>query len=247
MKPLVVFDLETTGLDRTKDQIIQFAAIKINRETNEILDSKNLYIQPEGNYQISIQAYMKHGIKADFLKDKPHFIDVAQEIFDFFNDCEILTYNGNNFDIPFLITEFDKVGITFNVLDRVCYDAFMEEKRRNGIGLENTYKRYKGKTMEESGLTAHDALSDVKATYAVFYAQQKVQPYEADKILTQDNFIVMKEFQGQEKPCFSFGKYKDLSVEFVSTFDKNYLEWCVGNTSNFLPTTKDYITKNFLG
>lgn len=88
---LVIFDLETTGLDRTKDQIIQFAAIKIDTKTNQIVDQKNIYIQPEGNYQITIQAYMKHGIKADFLKDKPHFIDVAQEIYDFFEGCDILT------------------------------------------------------------------------------------------------------------------------------------------------------------
>ena len=107
MKPLVVFDLETTGLDRTKDQIIQFAAIKINRETNEILDSKNLYIQPEGNYQISIQAYMKHGIKADFLKDKPHFIDVAQEIFDFFND--IIETLNNSVEIEGIIDVDEKL------------------------------------------------------------------------------------------------------------------------------------------
>ena len=126
---LVIFDLETTGLDRTKDQIIQFAAIKIDTKTNQIVDQKNIYIQPEGNYQITIQAYMKHGIKADFLKDKPHFIDVAQEIYDFFEGCDILTYNGNTFDIPFLITEFEKVGITFNILDKNCYDAFLEEYR----------------------------------------------------------------------------------------------------------------------
>ena len=238
---LVIFDLETTGLDRTKDQIIQFAAIKIDPKTNQIVDQKNIYIQPEGTYQISIQAYMKHGIKPEFLKDKPHFIDVAQEIYDFFEDCDILTYNGNSFDIPFLITEFDKVGITFNILDKTCYDAFLEEKRRNGISLENTYKRYKGKSMEESGLVAHDAFSDVKATYAIFYAQQKNEPYGPEKILTQDNIVTMQEFQGKEVPCFNIGKYKGLSVEFIKTFDMNYLDWCCGDTCKFLPSTKEYI------
>lgn len=238
---LVIFDLETTGLDRTKDQIIQFAAIKIDTKTNQIVDQKNIYIQPEGNYQITIQAYMKHGIKADFLKDKPHFIDVAQEIYDFFEGCDILTYNGNTFDIPFLITEFEKVGITFNILNKNCYDAFLEEKRRNGIKLVDTYKRYKGKTMEEAGLAAHDAFSDVKATYTIFYAQQQKEPYGPEKILTQDNVISMQEFQGKEVPCFTLGKYKGLSIEFIKTFDMNYLDWCCGDTCKFLPSTKEYI------
>ena len=98
MKPIVVFDLETTGLDRTKDSIIQFAAIKMDRETNKLIDSLNLYIQPEGTYNISLQAYFKHGITAKFLSDKPYFRDVYKQILDFIEDCDLLTYNGCNFD-----------------------------------------------------------------------------------------------------------------------------------------------------
>ena len=51
----------------------------------------------------------------------------------------------------------------------------------------------------------------------------------------------MQEFQGKEVPCFTIGKYKGLSVEFIKTFDMNYLDWCCGDTSKFLPTTKEYI------
>ena len=107
MKPLLIYDIETTGLDKIKDQIIQFAAIKVDTQKHKILDSKNIFIQPVGNYSISIQAFFKHGITPDFLKDKPHFKDVAQEIFDFFNGCDILTYNGCSFDNSFLITGSD--------------------------------------------------------------------------------------------------------------------------------------------
>jgi len=243
MKPIVVFDLETTGLDKVKDQIIQFAAIKIDRDTNKLIDSKNLYIQPVGNYQISIQAYFKHGIKVDFLKDKPHFSDVAQEILDFIKDCDILTYNGCNFDIPFLVSEFSKVGIEYSFLNVNCYDAFLEEKRRNGNTLEDTYKRYKGKSMDEAGLQAHDALSDVKATYSVFFAQQSKESYEPEKVLTEDNVITMQKFQDEIVPCFNIGKYRCISLDFVKTIDKQYLAWCISDKSNFMDSTKEYIKK----
>ena len=165
-KPLVIFDLETTGLSRVKDYIIQFAGIKVNRETNDVIDSLNLYIQPDGPYQISIQAYFKHKIKPDFLKDKPKFSEVAQQIVDFIGDCDLLTYNGNHFDIPFLNHKLLLSGYNVDFINtRNCYDSFIEEKRRNGNTLEETYHRYTKKTMEENGLSAHDAFSDVKATY----------------------------------------------------------------------------------
>ena len=240
MKNLVVFDLETTGINKEKDQIIQFAAIKINRETNQIIDEKNLYIQPIGQYQISIQAFFKHGIKPEFLKDKPYFKDVANEIIEFIKDSDIVTYNGNSFDIPFLVNEFSKAGIEYTFTNQNCYDAYIEERRRNGIKLADTYKRYKGKTMEESGLNYHDAFSDIKATYTIFYAQQKNKEYPPEKIFGDDNIISLKDFQGELCPCFNVGKYKDLSIAFVQKIDKQYLNWCI-NDSNFNKTTKNFI------
>lgn len=240
MNNIVVFDLETTGLDKSKDFIIQFAAIKIDRE-NKLIDSFNTYIQPVGNYNISIQAYLKHGLTPEFLSDKPYFKDVAQKIINFFAGCDLLTYNGCSFDIPFLKNEFERIGIDYDFMKHNCYDAFLEEKRRNGNKLEETYKRYKGKTMEEAGLKAHDALSDIKATYSIFYAQQRNQPYGPEKMLGEDNALTMMDFKGEIVPCFNIGKYKGLSIAFVNTFDKNYLAWCLSDKCNFVKSTKKVI------
>lgn len=240
---LVVFDIETTGLDKVKDQIIQFSAIKIDTESNSIIGEFNEYIQPVGNYQINYGAYFKHGITPDFLKDKPHFEEVAPKIIEFMGNDAILTYNGNGFDLPFLLNGLAKYGLTLDIMNRPIYDAFLEEKRRNGNSLEETYKRYKGKSMEESGLKAHDALSDVKATYSVFYAQQKNQPYEPEKIYGEDGVITNQEFRGETKPCFNIGKYKGLSVEFVSQIDQQYLNWAVSSKCNFMPHTKNFINQ----
>ena len=232
MRNLVIFDLETTGLDKTKHQIIQFAAIKIDVDTNKLIDSKNILIQPIGNYEISLLAYFKHGITAKDLADKPYLKDVAQEIIDFI-------------DIPFLKYELNKYGFDIDFMNRPCYDAFLEEKRRNSNNLENTYLRYSGKTMEEAGLKAHDALSDVKATYSVFWAQQKHQAYGPENMYGEDNVITDQLFKDEIKPCFNIGKYRGYSLEYVITKDKGYLAWCISDSCNFTQSTKDYI-KQFI-
>lgn len=243
MNPLVSYDLETTGLDKTKDQIIQFAAIKIDTQKHKIIDSKNIFIQPVGNYSISIQAFFKHGITPEFLKDKPHFKDVSQEIFDFFIDCDILTYNGCSFDNSFLMYEFEKIGVVWDPTNYVNYDAFLTEKRRNGNTLEDSFKRYCGKTMAEAGLSAHDAFSDVKATYAIFRHQNEIAPVEAENILVADNTISLMEFKNNLEPCFTLGKYKNIPVKYVNSIDPSYINWVISKKSGFSTSTKNFIQK----
>ena len=239
---LIIFDIETTGLDRTKDSIILFAGLKIDTDTNSILEDLNLYIRPVGSYSISIGAYFKHKITPKFLEDKPTMQDVAKQIVDFFGDNDsILTYNGNGFDIPFLKYELNKYGYDIDFMKRKCYDAFLEEKRRNGIGLENTYLRYKGKTMEDAGLTAHDAFSDIKATYAVFVAQQRKSPYNPENIYGEDNVVTDMLVEGQYVPCMNIGKYKSIPLEYIAEHDQSYLEWCVSDKCNFMNSSKAYI------
>jgi len=239
---LICFDLETTGLNRKVDQIIQFAALKLDTETNKILAEYNQYIQPIGNYTISVPAYFKHGITAEFLKDKPHFKDIVDNIVNLFNDCDaVLTYNGNFFDIPFLKTELQKYSRDIDFMNLKCFDAFLEEKRRNGNKLSETYARYKGKTMNESGLPEHDAFSDIKATYSVFIAQQRRQKYDAEKMYGEDNAVTDMVFLEKIQPCFNIGKYKGISLEWLAKYDQNYLQWCISDKSDFMNSTKEFI------
>jgi DNA polymerase-3 subunit epsilon len=244
MKRTVTFDLETTGLDKTKDHIIQFAAIKC--EGTKLIDSLDLKIQPTGPYSIGIGAYLKHNISVKDLESCPHLDEVAQQIIDFFETpetVEVLSYNGISFDIPFLVGALKRIGIEFSFVGYDCYDAFLEEKRRNGNTLEQTYLRYKGKTMEESGLTAHNALSDVKATYSIFFAQQQKQQYGPETMFGNDNAIMMNVFNGELMPCFNIGKYKGISVEFIKSYDAGYLKWAISDKSNFDDITKKFISK----
>ena len=241
---LVAFDLETTGTDKSKDQIIQFSGIKFDYNNFEQVDSLDLKICPDGPFAISIQAYMKHGVKPEDLMDKPHLADVADQIIEFIGDNDILTYNGTNFDIPFLICSLSKIGKTINFLNRKCYDVYAEEKRRNGMHLEDVFSRYTGKTMEEAGYEAHNALGDSMATVDIFKEQMKIKEFCPEKMISEDNVIVNSNFQGKEMPCFNIGKYKDLPVAYISKFDQGYLHWCIDKAS-FLDSTKNFI-KNYI-
>lgn len=246
MKNIVVFDLETTGTDKTKDHIIQIAALKIDRETNAVLDEMNEYVRPEGNYTISVAAFTKHHISPKMLQDKPTLRELADKIIEFFDDCDICTYNGNSFDIPFLCTEFERIGKKIDFMSRDCYDVMQEELRRHSNKLASVYQRYRGKTMEEAGLTAHDAFSDIKATYSIFVAQQRQQPYGAEHMYGEDGFIRDIRFCGVIKPCFTHGKYREVSLEYVALHDQDYLRWCVGQSSQFSESTKQYIRENYI-
>lgn len=239
---ITVFDLETTGVDKTKDQIIQIAALKIDTDTNKIIDVLNQYIQPTGSYTISLAAYFKHNITPKFLSTYPHMKDVAPIICKFFDEADnILTYNGNGFDIPFLKIELNRWGFDIDFTKKHCYDAFLEEKRRNGISLENTYMRYKGKSMTDSGLTAHDAFSDIKATYSVFIAQQRKETYGPENMYGEDGAIQDMMFLNEMQPCFNIGKYRGISIKYVAKHDQSYLKWCVSDSCKFIESTKEFI------
>ena len=245
MKYLITFDLETTGLDRNKDYIIQFSATKKDKETGEVIESMNEYIQPEGNYSISMAAFFKHHIKPEFLKDKPTLRELAPKIVEFFGDTsnDILTYNGNSFDIPFLITRLNAVGYSIDFIHRNCYDAFLEEKRRNGNKLNETFTRYMGKSMIDYGLEEHNAFSDIEATYLIFEKQNEIKEIKPERMYGEDGAIKDMVFRGELCPCFTFGKYREISLDFISTIDQGYLKWAASDKSNFMPYTKEFIKK----
>ena len=124
-----------------------------------------------------------------------------------------------------------------------CYDAFLEEKRRNGISLDNTYKRYKGKTMEEAGLNKHNAMSDIKATYSIFIAQQKNQKYGPEELFGEDNVITLQEVDGELLPCLNIGQYKGAPLKLIAEQNQNYLKWCISDKCNFMDSTKQFIKR----
>ena len=165
-KPLVIFDLETTGLDLVKDRIIQISFIKVYPDGKE--ERGNELINPEKHIEPIITQLT--GISDEDVKDKPTFKQLAQRLSDQFTGSDFAGFNSNNFDIPLLAEEFLRAGIDFDFSKCKLIDAcsiFRKMERRN---LASAYKFYCGRKMEED-FEAHRADQDTEATYRVLMGQ----------------------------------------------------------------------------
>ena len=253
-KPLIVFDLETTGLDMVKDRIIQISYIKVSPDGTE--SRKNLFVNPEKEIPAEVVALT--GISNEDVKDAPTFKQLAANLEKEFIGCDFAGYNSNHFDIPMLAEEFLRAGIDFDFSKCRLIDAqtiFMKMERRN---LAAAYKFFCGRKMEDD-FEAHRADQDTEATYRVLMAElDKYAPgvqEEPERVLNNDmeelaafskqndnvdfaGRIVWRPLLGADgKPlldkdgkerrfeAFNFGKYKGRAVDEVLRVDPGYYSW----------------------
>jgi DNA polymerase-3 subunit epsilon len=269
-KPLVIFDLETTGLDLVKDRIIQISYIKILPNGEEIRG--NELVNPER--PIPEMVVSLTGISNDDVKDKPTFKQLGQRLADMFTGCDFAGFNSNHFDIPLLAEEFLRAGIDFDFSKCRLIDAqtiFHKMERRN---LAAAYKFYCGRKMEDD-FEAHRADQDTEATYRVLMGElDKYAPganEDPEKVLENDmdqlaefsrvnnnvdfaGRIVwgeMKDRNGQTLldkdgtprlvEVFNFGKHKGLPVADVLRIDPGYYSWIL--SGDFTYNTKQVLTR----
>lgn len=269
-RPLIVFDLETTGLDFIRDRIIQISYIKVSPDGTE--ERENLFVNPEK--PIPHEVVELTGITNDDVKDAPTFKTLAPQLSEKFKGCDFAGYNSNHFDIPMLAEEFLRVGIDFDFSKVRLIDAqtiFHKMERRN---LAAAYKFYCGRKMEED-FTAHRADEDTEATYRVLMGElDKYAPgvqEEPDRVLENDmdclaefskqndnvdfaGRIVWKPLVGadgkpvldadgkeQKVEVFNFGKYKGRPVADVLRTDIGYYSWMMGGDFTF--NTKQVLTR----
>ena len=269
-RPLIVFDLETTGLDLVRDRIIQISYIKVLPGGKE--QRENLLINP--CKPIPQEVTELTGISNDDVKDAPSFKDVAQQLSEKMKDCDFAGYNSNHFDIPMLAEEFLRAGIDFDFSKCRLIDAqtiFHKMERRN---LAAAYKFYCGRKMEED-FTAHRADEDTETTYRVLMGElDKYAPgvqEEPDRVLENDmdflaefskrndnvdfaGRIVWRPLLGADgKPlldkdgkerrfeAFNFGKYKGRAVDEVLRVDPGYYSWMMSGDFTF--NTKQVLTR----
>lgn len=269
-KPLVVFDLETTGLDLVKDRIIQLSYIKVFPDGNE--ERGNHLINP--GIPIPDEVVQLTGISNDDVQGKPTFRDIAQDICNIFADSDIAGYNSNHFDIPLLAEEFLRAGIDFDFSKRNLIDAqviYHKMERRN---LAAAYKFYCGRKMEED-FTAHRADEDTEATYRVLQGELDMytaeRQEEPERVLQNDmKFLAefsrmnnnvdfagrivwgeMKDRTGKTildkdgtpmlTEVFNFGKYKGKPVTTILNTDPGYYGWIMGG--DFTNNTKQVLTR----
>ena len=256
-KPLVVFDLETTGLDLVKDRIIQLSYIKVFPDGREVRG--NELINPEK--EIPEEVVKLTGISNDDVKSKPTFKQLAQKIHDVFTGCDIAGFNSNHFDVPLLAEEFLKAGIDFDFSKCRLIDAqtiFHRMERRN---LAAAYKFYCGRKMEDD-FEAHRADQDTEATYRVLMGElDKYAPganEDPEKVLENDmqmladfsklndnvdfaGRIVWADVKGVRTEVFNFGKHKGIPVADVLRFDPGYYSWILAG--DFTYNTKQVLTR----
>lgn len=235
-KPLIVFDIESTGINVASDRIIEIAILKIlpdqSQEIKKYIFNPGIPIPPEST-EI-------HGFKDEDVKDCPPFSEKAQEISDFLSDSDIAGYNSNRFDVPIIVEEFLRSEILFDTKNRKFIDVFRIFTFMEKRDLTSAYKFYCGKEL----MKAHSAEMDVMATYEVLLSQldrydnlQNDVPFLHD--FSKDGDFVdlgrrMIYINGE--PHFNFGKHKGKKVTEVLVSEPQYYNWIM--KSDFLMETK---------
>lgn len=176
---MIVFDLETTGTDTTKDRIVQICVKDGDKITTRI-------VNPE--MPIPKESSEIHGITDEMVKDAPTFRQIAKSLYALMNGRDLLTFNGNAFDVPMLINEFARCGIDFDVSGVQLIDASNIYRRLNPRDLSSAYKQYTG--LELDG--AHNAENDVLATEVLFRVmcerhKEELQDKDLDLYSNYDN------------------------------------------------------------
>ena len=242
-KPLAFIDLETTGTNMGTDRIIEIAIVKILPDGTRTVKRK--IINPE--MPIPQSSTDVHGFTNEMEKDAPTFKQVAHELKQMLDGCDIGGYNSNRFDIPLLVEEFLRAGVEFDIRGRKLLDVqkiFHQMEQRT---LSAAYKFYCNKIHE----TAHSAEADASVTHEIFLAQLERYPALGNTVDTVLKTIgeevivdLARRFileNGVE--VFNFGKFKGKAVADVLRIEPQYYDWMM--KGDFPQHTKQKLTEIF--
>lgn len=231
---ITAFDVESTGLSQTEDYIIQLSAIRFKKDTYERVKTFNYYIKPIRAYEIKPGAFKAHGLTKEFIeKNGVPLASVAGEFIEMFDDADVLTYNGNRFDVNMVYKDLLMIGIEFPMEGKVFYDSYGIETRLNSRKLSNVYFNYTHECMED----AHNSLSDVEATIVVFQNQlevlkednetgEEIEDWCENQLYSPEGSIRNAANAGEsERIVFNIGKYKDQEFMIVCKNDPEYIKW----------------------
>lgn len=241
--PIVFFDLETTGINITNDRIVELCYIKVYPNGNE--ESKSMRINPEMHIPETSSAI--HGIYDEDVRDCPTFKQVAKDLANTIEGCDLAGFNSNRFDIPVLVEEFLRVGIDIDLSKRKFVDVQNIYHKLERRTLSAAYKFYCGKDLEN----AHSAMADTQATYEVLMAQLDRYPDELQndvaflsefsRMSNNVDFAGRMVYDEQGVEVFNFGKYKGRAVKDVLRTDPGYYGWML--QGDFARNTKQVLTQ----
>lgn len=255
-RPLIFFDLETTGLNVGKDHIVEISLIKLMPDGTELERTER--INP--GVHIPEECSAIHGIYDQDVADKPTFAELADDLLAFIGDADLAGFNSNKFDVPLLVEEFLRLGKSLDLRNRHLIDVqniFHKMEPRN---LVAAYKFYCGGDLTN----AHQANADTRATYEVFKAQ--LEKYEDVEYTDPRTQIKSKPIVGdvkalsaftrdtrnvdmaghivwnqKDEAVFNFGKHKNIPVKEVFVKEPAYYDWMM--KADFPMYTKEVITQ----
>lgn len=241
-KPIVFFDLETTGVDVTNDHIVEISIIKILPSGEEI--EKTRRINP--GVKIPPEATAVHHITDEDVADAPTFKQIARSLANELTGCDIAGFNSNKFDIPMLDQEFQRAGIKFDFSKARMIDVQTIFHKKEQRTLVAAYRFYCGKELDG----AHSANADTRATYEVLMAQ--LDKYddlpndmeELSKFSQQGrnvDFMSRLVYNDNNEEVINFGKYKGRLAAEVLQKDPGYYDWIM--KGDFAQNTKDCFTR----
>lgn len=244
-RPLVVFDLETTGLT-FGDRIVELCFLKIHPDGSE--ETFTTRVNPE--MPIPESSTEIHGITNDDVKECPTFKEIAPKLLEMIKGCDLAGFNSAKFDLPMLDEEFARVGILSNLAEVHHIDVQNIYHKLERRTLKAAYRFYCDKDLED----AHSAEADTRATYEVLLAQLEHYPEEltgevpslAAFSKMQENVDLAGKIIRNEKneAIFNFGKYKGQRVLDVFKKDPGYYGWI--KQSNFSVDTKNQLARIML-
>ena len=226
-KPIVFFDLETTGIQVAKDRIVEIAILKVFPNGNK--ESKCWLVNP--TIPIPAETTDIHGISDEKVANEPTFNKLAEEISELIHNCDLGGYNSNKFDIPLLAEEFLRSGIDFDMKNRKAIDVQNIFHKLEQRTLVAAYKFYCDKDLTN----AHSAEADTIATYEVLLSQ--LDKYDE----LENNVSFLSEFSErggrfadmagfirynkEEEEILSFGKYRGITLKEIWNENPGYFSW----------------------
>ncbi|MBQ4509046.1 MAG: 3'-5' exonuclease [Paludibacteraceae bacterium] len=256
-RPLVFFDLETTGLNIGRDRIVELSYYKVYPDGTS--EGKTYRVKPtvvsldgkEVQMHIPDEAAAVHGIHDEDVAQCPTFKEIAAQLWEVMEDSDLAGYNSTHFDVPLLAEEFMRAGVNADLKRKNLLDAYTIFQQHEPRNLTAAYKFYCGKNLED----AHSADADTMAAYEVFAAQTERyddMPETVEELAQKlqgdhryADFAGRVELDRDGKEVFTFGKYRGQRVEDVFRRDTGYYRWLID--SDFPQYTKNVFTRIFIG
>lgn len=236
-RPLVVFDLETTGVNTSKDRIVELAIIKLFPDGERL--EKHTYLNP--GIPIPAEASAVHDITDEMVKDKPSFRQISKSLLAFISGCDFLGYNCLRFDVPLLIEEFYRAGLPHPFAEAKCIDAFRIFCRKEERTLAAALQFYCQEELEN----AHSAHADTEATLRVLLGQLERYSDLGTEVEGLSDFCREEGFVDYNQKIlfkegeylYNFGKHKGRRV----LDEAGYARWMLKN--DFPEDTKEHLRR----